>query len=79
MERMGKADTHVHTDYSGFNSLGLMSFPESVIDPAKQVDDARRRGLDVLCITDHNEVAGSWHRNTPRSSMTSTWWSATRS
>lgn len=58
MERMGKADTHVHTDYSGFNSLGLMSFPESVIDPAKQVDDARRRGLDVLCITDHNEVAG---------------------
>lgn len=58
MERMGKADTHVHTDYSGFNSLGLMSFPESVIDPEKQVDDARRRGLDVLCITDHNEVAG---------------------
>ncbi len=58
MERMGRADTHVHTDYSGFNSLGLMSFPESVIEPEKQVDDARRRGLDVLCITDHNEVAG---------------------
>ena len=60
MEKMGKADTHVHTFYSGFNTLGLMSFPESVIPPEKQVDDARRRGLNVLCITDHNEVAGGF-------------------
>ena len=60
MEKMGKADTHVHTFYSGFNTLGLMSFPESVIPPERQVDDARRRGLNVLCITDHNEVAGGF-------------------
>jgi predicted metal-dependent phosphoesterase TrpH len=60
MEKMGKADTHVHTIYSGFNTLGLMSFPESVIEPEKQVDDARRRGLSVLCITDHNEVEGGF-------------------
>jgi len=55
---MGKADTHVHTDYSGFNMLGILRFPESVIEPSVQVDSARKRGVDVLCITDHNEVAG---------------------
>ena len=60
MEEMGKADTHVHTDYSGFNMLGPLRFPESVIDPEVQVDRARREGLSVLCITDHNEVAGGF-------------------
>ena len=60
MDEMGKADTHSHTDYSGFNKLGILRFPESVIDPEIQVDRARREGLDVLCITDHNEVAGGF-------------------
>lgn len=60
MDEMGKADTHSHTDYSGFNHLGVMKFPESVIDPEVQVDRARREGLDVLCVTDHNEVAGGF-------------------
>lgn len=60
MERMGKADTHVHTEYSGFNMLGILRFPESVETPAKQVDCARKQGVDVLCITDHNEVAGGF-------------------
>ena len=57
---MGKADTHVHTDWSGFNSLGILRFPESVTDPQVQVDDARRRGIDVLCITDHNDTRGAF-------------------
>ncbi|AGI47654.1 putative metal-dependent phosphoesterases (PHP family) [Thermoplasmatales archaeon BRNA1] len=56
----GKADTHVHTNYSGFNSLGILRFPESVIEPSVQVDDARRRGLNVLCITDHNDTRGGF-------------------
>ncbi|MCQ2069727.1 MAG: PHP domain-containing protein [archaeon] len=60
MERMGKADTHVHTNYSGYNKLGPLRFPESVIDPSVQVDLARKNGIDVLCITDHNEVAGGF-------------------
>lgn len=60
MDEMGKADTHSHTDYSGFNHLGVLRFPESVIDPEVQVDRARREGLDVLCVTDHNEVAGGF-------------------
>ena len=59
-ERMGRADTHVHCNYSGFNNLGILKFPESVIDPQVQVDDARRRGIDVLAITDHNETAGAF-------------------
>jgi len=57
---MGKADTHVHTVYSGFNKLSVMKFPESVAQPATQVDEARANGMDVLCITDHDETAGAF-------------------
>ena len=57
---MGKADTHVHTEYSGFNKLGVMKFPESVALPDVQVDKARANGMDVLCITDHDETAGAF-------------------
>ena len=57
---MGKADTHVHCNYSGFNRLGILKFPESVITAEEQVDDARRRGLNVLAITDHNDTAGAF-------------------
>lgn len=57
---MGKADTHVHTEYSGFNKLGVMKFPESVAMPDVQVDRARANGMDVLCITDHDETAGAF-------------------
>ncbi len=57
---MGKADTHVHTEYSGFNKLGVLKFPESVASPEKQVDTARKNGMDVLCITDHDETAGAF-------------------
>ncbi len=60
MEELGKVDTHLHTCYSGFQRLGPMRFPESVCSPERQVDLARRRGFDVLCITDHNEVAGGF-------------------
>ncbi len=59
-EIMGKADTHVHCNYSGFNHLGILKFPESVITAETQVDDARRRGLSVLAITDHNDTAGAF-------------------
>ena len=57
---MGKADTHVHTEYSGFNKLGVIKFPESVALPDVQVDNARANGMDVLCITDHDETAGAF-------------------
>jgi len=57
---MGKADTHVHTNYSGVASLWKLKFPESVTTPQEQVDQAIHNGMDVLCITDHNETAGAF-------------------
>lgn len=57
---MGKADTHVHTEYSGFQKLGAIKFPESVASPEMQVDRARENGMDVVCITDHDETHGAF-------------------
>ena len=58
--KMGKADTHLHTQYSGFSRLGVMKFPESVISPAMQVDKGRKNGMDVIAITDHDETRGAF-------------------
>jgi predicted metal-dependent phosphoesterase TrpH len=55
----GKADVHVHTRYSGFGEYSFIHFPESVTDPVKAVEAARRKKLDVLCITDHNTIRGA--------------------
>ncbi len=57
---MGKADTHLHTQYSGFSKLGIMKFPESVISPAMQVDKGRKNGMDVIAITDHDETRAAF-------------------
>lgn len=55
-----KADTHVHTLYSGVGNFGALKFPESVTRPETMVDHARSKGLDVLCITDHDAVGGAF-------------------
>ena len=60
MERVGRADTHLHTEYSGFGTLGVLRFPESVSKPRSLVERARKRGFDVICVTDHNETAGAF-------------------
>ncbi|MBO6084058.1 MAG: PHP domain-containing protein, partial [Candidatus Methanomethylophilaceae archaeon] len=57
---MGKADTHLHTQYSGFSKLGVMKFPESVLSPEMQVDKCRKNGMDVIAITDHDETRGAF-------------------
>ena len=58
---MGRADTHLHTHYSGYSQLGKsMKFPESVISPETQVDKMRSLGYDVMAITDHDETAGAF-------------------
>jgi predicted metal-dependent phosphoesterase TrpH len=59
MENYSRADTHVHTKYSGFTKYKLAQFPESVSEPEMVVKAAIRKGLDVLCITDHNTIAGA--------------------
>lgn len=55
----GRADTHVHTRCSGFGRYSFLHFPESITEPAKAVEAARRKKLDVLCITDHNTIQGA--------------------
>jgi len=55
----GKADTHVHTMFSGFGVYRRIRYPESMTSPEDAVDAAIGRKLDVLCITDHNSVAGA--------------------
>ncbi|MBR6204853.1 MAG: PHP domain-containing protein [Candidatus Methanomethylophilaceae archaeon] len=58
---MGRADTHLHTHFSGFSQLGsLMKFPESVLTPETQVDRMRSLGYDVMALTDHDETAGAF-------------------
>ena len=55
-----RADTHTHTLYSGVGDFGALRFPESVTRPERLVDHARSKGLNVLCITDHDAVAGAF-------------------
>jgi len=56
----GRADLHTHTHYSGFNKVFFIPFPESVTPPDKMVDAGVKKGLDVLCVTDHNEIKGAF-------------------
>jgi predicted metal-dependent phosphoesterase TrpH len=56
---MGKADTHVHTKYSGLHRMGVLRFPESVSEPKDVIERARSAGMDVVCITDHNSITGA--------------------
>jgi len=58
-ENQGIADIHTHTRCSGFGRYSFLHFPESVTEPAKAVEAARRKKLDVLCITDHNTIKGA--------------------
>jgi hypothetical protein len=55
-ENQGIADIHTHTRCSGFGKYSFLHFPESITEPAKAVEAARRKKLDILCITDHNTI-----------------------
>jgi hypothetical protein len=48
---MGKADLHIHTTYS---------YDGTTTVPAV-LEQARRSGLDVIAITDHDEIEGALH------------------
>jgi len=45
--------------YSGVGRLGKLRFPESVSRPEEVVDAARAKGLNIICITDHNSTEGA--------------------
>jgi len=55
---MGRADLHSHTKYSGLSKVLFIKLPDSVCEPADLVRAADAKGLDVLCVTDHNTVRG---------------------
>ena len=56
---LNKADIHVHTKYSGLAHYKFLQFPESASNPEDVVKIAKHVGLSVLCITDHNSIAGA--------------------
>ncbi|VVB89051.1 PHP-associated [uncultured archaeon] len=58
-ENCGKADIHVHTKFSGFTKYSLAQFPDSISEPDIVVKAAIKKGLEVLCITDHNCIGGA--------------------
>ena len=53
-----RADTHVHTYFSGTTKYKALKFPESVTTPEEHVDRAMKNGYSVICITDHNTIKG---------------------
>lgn len=57
---ISRADTHVHTHYSGISNYKALRFPESVTKPEEQVECARKNGMNLLCITDHDAVKGAF-------------------
>jgi glycosyltransferase involved in cell wall biosynthesis/predicted metal-dependent phosphoesterase TrpH len=57
-----KADLHVHSKYSKRPSewfLRKIGCAESYTDPITLYTIARKRGMDLVTITDHNTIAGS--------------------
>lgn len=55
-----KVDTHVHTHYSGISNYKALRFPESTTKPEQQVECARKNGMNLLCITDHDAIKGAY-------------------
>jgi predicted metal-dependent phosphoesterase TrpH len=54
-----KADLHIHTRYSGLTRVSFLTFPDSISRPSDIVKTAEKKGLAVLCITDHNSIRGA--------------------
>jgi len=59
MHEIGVGDIHTHTMYSGFTKYKFLTFPDSVTTPMTSIKVAKKLGLDVLCITDHNTIKGA--------------------
>jgi hypothetical protein len=62
MDRRCRADLHVHSLFSDTPSsrfLRRVGCPESFTSPRAVYDAARRRGMDLVTITDHNTIDGA--------------------
>ena len=56
-----RCDLHVHSRYSGPSDLGALGLlvDESYSEPTAVYGAARRRGMDLVTLTDHNTIAGA--------------------
>lgn len=62
MDRLVKADLHVHSRHSNRPSMWALrrfNCPESYTEPLAIYRAARARGMDLVTITDHNSIDGS--------------------
>jgi glycosyltransferase involved in cell wall biosynthesis len=60
--RFVRADMHVHSTASDKPVLpifGLIDAPECLSEPEQVYDQARARGMDLVAITDHDEIWGA--------------------
>lgn len=57
-EGYSKGDLHIHTKYSGITKYMGLKFPDSVEEPRNVLKYAKRKGLSVIAITDHNTIRG---------------------
>ncbi len=53
-----KADLHVHTKFSGLTKYKYLVFLDSVEEPKNVLKYAKKRGIDIVAITDHNTIRG---------------------
>ena len=57
-DEYSKADLHIHSKYSGIMKYMGLKFPDSVEEPRNIMKHAKKKGLDVIAITDHNTIRG---------------------
>ena len=53
-----KADLHVHTKFSGLTKYKYLVFLDSVEEPKNVLKYAKKRGIDIVAVTDHNTIRG---------------------
>ncbi len=54
-----RADLHLHTSFSGWRSLRALDAQDCYVTPDAGFALARARGMDFVCFTDHDTIAGA--------------------
>jgi glycosyltransferase involved in cell wall biosynthesis/predicted metal-dependent phosphoesterase TrpH len=60
--RGSRADMHVHSTASQLSKLGIqrsLALPECATEPEEVYELAKRRGMDFVTITDHDQISGA--------------------
>ena len=59
MQDWKRADMHLHTIHSGWRRLKWIGARDSYMTPEIAFAEARRRGMDFVCFTDHESIDGA--------------------